>query len=86
MGKILDKLCTNCGLVSFSVDHFIDPRLDNRFCGVEACEVAQSFFFFEEILGSCADFLEGVGREGRGKGCYLTKTLKEFSILKTDTF
>jgi len=67
-----------------SVDVFIDPKLDITFCGVEACAVALFFIFFLEILGSFTDFLEGVRREGGGKGHYLK--LSEFSFLKPDTF
>lgn len=51
-----------------SVALFTELKLNTRFCGVEICEVSLLFIFlFEEILDSCIDFFEKLGREGRGK-------------------
>lgn len=78
----MDELCAAALLLWVSVDFFIGPKLDTILCGLEACEVTLVFILFSEgILDYCTDFLERVGR-----GLYLNKTLKEFSLLKTDTF
>lgn len=85
MGKFLVEFCTNCGLISFGLCGSLQrSKVGHQilWSGVEACEAALFFLLFEEMY-SCTDFLGGVGREGRGRGHYLHKTL---SFLKRDTF
>lgn len=69
MGKFLINFAfTVAFYLLVSVDLFVDLKLDTRFCGVEICEVALIFIFlFEEVFAPCTDFLERLGREGRGK-------------------
>lgn len=57
------------------MDLFAELKLDTRFCGVEICEVALLFIFlFEEVLDSCIDFFERLGKERTGKRHYLKET------------